>query len=455
MTAWILVCNPARFRIDDLRADNGELDSWTVRRYLNEMQEGDPFALWVSGPGGGVVALGELTGEPRWSGDERADHQYWVEPPGARDAVPLKVEKWLESPIPRAWFIDNEVFAGAGILSQPFAGNPHRLTNEQWNALTTRAEQAVASGLDSEIPTGDGWHLQPGDQIRRVELHDRYGGSRQGGISPSSQSKNVLFFTDASTGEQHGYDDVWESDDHFRYTGEGQNGDQVFAKGNKAIRDHLRDGRHLRLFIGSRGIVRYAGEWILDPNEPYSWGSAKSTNGGPKRKVIHFHLIRLGAAVTAPGVPVGSAYRVEDETTVPAPAAPSAPDPALVGRNLNMHRQLQNALAKEVQARGMKPLSPTPADPAFDIAWHDGDTLTVIEVKSLRPENESHQLRTGIGQLLDYVDQLSARAPRVRGVLWLERTPLEERWLGICERAGVVLAWPGADAKVWEQPQAL
>ncbi|WP_153461647.1 EVE domain-containing protein [Streptomyces kaniharaensis] len=450
MTAWVLVCNPARFRIDDLRADGGELDSWTVRRYLKEMQKGDLFALWVSGPAGGVVALGELTGEPYWCDSEKADHQYWAEPPGARDAVPLKVQKWLDSPIPRAWFRDHDVFAGAGILSQPFAGNPHRLTDDQWEALAARADHIVSSARGNEMPAGDDWHLQPGEEIRRVELHDRYGGSRQGGISPSLQSKNVLLFTDASTGEQHGYEDVWISDDHFRYTGEGQIGDQVFTKGNKAIRDHLQDGRCLRLFIGSRGTVRYAGEWILDPSEPYSWGRARSSNGGPERTVIHFHLIRVGAAVTAPGVPVGSAYRVEDETTVPAPAIPSAPDPALVGRNLSKHRQLQNALAEQVQARGMKPLSPTPADPAFDIAWHDGDTLTVTEVKSLRPENESHQLRTGIGQLLDYVDQLSARAPQVRGVLWLERTPLEERWLGICERAGVVLAWPGADARVWE-----
>ncbi|MFH8385455.1 EVE domain-containing protein [Kitasatospora sp. NPDC018058] len=450
MTAWVLVCNPTRFRLEDLRADGGELDSWTVRRYLNEIHKGDQFALWISGPDGGVVALGEFTGEPYWNDSEETDHQYWAEPPGPRHAVPLRVTQWLESPIPRTWFTDHEAFANAGILSQPFAGNPHRLTDEQWETLADRAAQTVPAELGGRMPADDEWHLQPGEEIRRVELHDRYGGSRQGGISPSVQSKNVLFFTDASTGEQHGYDDVWESDDHFRYTGEGQTGDQVFTKGNKAIRDHLKDGRSLRLFIGSRGTVRYAGEWILDPQEPYSWGRAKSTNGGPERKVIHFHLIRVGAAVTAPGVPVGSAYRVEDETTVPAPATPSAPDPALMGRNLTKHRQLQNQLAEQVRARGMEPLSPTPADPAFDIAWHDGDTLTVTEVKSLRPENESHQLRTGIGQLLDYVDQLSARATQVRGVLWLERTPLEERWLGICERAGVVLAWPGEDAKVWE-----
>lgn len=153
--------------------------------------------------------------------------------------------------------------------------------------------------------------------------------------------------------------------------------------------------------------------------------------------------------MTAPDVPVGTEYRVEDESTTLAPAVPRAPDLALMGETLSKHRRLQNGLAQQVRDRGLEPLSPMPTDPAFDLAWRDDDILTVTEVKSLRLENESHQLRTGLGQLLDYVDQLSARARQVRGVLWVERAPSEDRWLGICERAGVVLAWPGNDAKVW------
>ncbi|WP_202446644.1 hypothetical protein [Streptomyces sp. SID5468] len=448
MTAWVLICNPRKYRLQEMLDDDRELTSWSVGRHLHEMREGDPFALWVSGPRGGVVATGQLTGGPFWL-DEEGDDGYWTEAPGPRHVAPLNVEQWLKSSIPREWFSSHSAFAGATVLTQPFATNPHRLTDQQWEALAAEVEQAVTRTPEVQLPGNDDWDLRPGDEIRRVDLHTRYGGSRQGRISPSNTTNNVIFFTDPRTGEQHGYEDVWESEDRFRYTGEGQVGDQVFARGNKAIRDHLRDGRHLRLFIGSRGKVRYAGEWILDPNGPYSWGHAPSTEGGGDRKVIYFHMIRVGAAVTAPDVPVGTEYWVEDESTVPAPAVPSAPDPALMGEILSKHRQLQNALAQQVRDRGMKPLSPTPTDPAFDLAWQDGDTLTVTEVKSLRLQNESHQLRTGLGQLLDYVDQLSARAPQVRGVLWVERAPSEDRWLGICERAGVVLAWPGADRKAW------
>jgi hypothetical protein len=48
------------------------------------------------------------------------------------------------------------------------------------------------------------WAFAPGDTIERTELHCQFGGSRQSGISPSCRSLNVFFFSDKSSGEQHG-----------------------------------------------------------------------------------------------------------------------------------------------------------------------------------------------------------------------------------------------------------
>ena len=56
------------------------------------------------------------------------------------------------------------------------------------------------------------WDLKPGDPLRRGELHDRYGGGRQGGIAPCTRSPNVLIFTDRATGDEHGYHDQWHGD---------------------------------------------------------------------------------------------------------------------------------------------------------------------------------------------------------------------------------------------------
>jgi len=48
------------------------------------------------------------------------------------------------------------------------------------------------------------WNIEPGDRIRRRDVHARYGGGWQGGIAPSAQSPNVLIFSEAKSGQQHG-----------------------------------------------------------------------------------------------------------------------------------------------------------------------------------------------------------------------------------------------------------
>lgn len=52
-----------------------------------------------------------------------------------------------------------------------------------------------------------------------------------------------------------------DQDGIYEYTGEGQVGDQVMTRGNRAIRDHAENGKRLRLFQGARGEVRYLGEY--------------------------------------------------------------------------------------------------------------------------------------------------------------------------------------------------
>lgn len=135
------------------------------------------------------------------------------------------------------------------------------------------------------------WDVVPGAEIKRTELHERFGGPRQGGIAGSAQSPNVMLFTSESGGE-HGYVDGWADGGIFKYSGEGQKGDQTFSRGNKAVRDHALDGKALRLFEGTSGVVRYVGEFTLaDP--PFQTIKALETNGGPLRDVIVFNLKKV------------------------------------------------------------------------------------------------------------------------------------------------------------------
>lgn len=108
----------------------------------------------------------------------------------------------------------------------------------------------------------------------------------------------------------------------------------------------------------------------------------------------------------------------------------------------NQHRTLQNTLADLLTATGLHPLSPGVDTPPFDLAYNTGATTILVEVKSLNDDNESHQLRTGLGQVLYYTELLRPRVAEIRAVLFVERAPTETIWVDVCGRAGVVLAWP-------------
>jgi hypothetical protein len=164
------------------------------------------------------------------------------------------------------------------------------------------------------------WNLVPGDEIRRVELHDRYGGQRQGGIGPSRQSPNVMIFTDPDTGHQHGYLDRWEGG-VLHYTGEGQTGDQEMKAGNRQILNHLEDGRALRVFRGSTGVVTYDGEYVLDQSNPYYHQRAPQT-GDPKvmRQVIMFRLLPVGETATQDEQKLAEHRPISPETSMAATA---------------------------------------------------------------------------------------------------------------------------------------
>lgn len=103
--------------------------------------------------------------------------------------------------------------------------------------------------------------FEPGKVYRRREdIHEIYGGQRQGGISTPSTHPLVLLFT-GETGSQFGYKDDFRPDGTFWYTGEGQIGDMKMDRGNAAIRDHRANDKapHLFEYI-SRGRVRHIGE---------------------------------------------------------------------------------------------------------------------------------------------------------------------------------------------------
>ena len=95
---------------------------------------------------------------------------------------------------------------------------------------------------------------------RRKEIHEPFGGQRQSGIVTPKNVPGIFLFT-GHGGSAIGYQDIFQPDGSFRYTGQGQVGDMIMASGNSAIRDHATAGKDLLLFeqIKKGGLVRFLG----------------------------------------------------------------------------------------------------------------------------------------------------------------------------------------------------
>ena len=125
---------------------------------------------------------------------------------------------------------------------------------------------------------------------RQKDIHARFGGQQQGGISTPSEHPFVFIFT-GKAGEQHGYEDGWKDEGVFLYTGEGQEGDMQFVRGNLAIRDHTENGKEILLFqaLGKSQPVLFKGRFACN-----SWDRFQALDrNNQDRSAIRFHLVKL------------------------------------------------------------------------------------------------------------------------------------------------------------------
>jgi hypothetical protein len=135
---------------------------------------------------------------------------------------------------------------------------------------------------------------------RRDEIHARFGGQRQGGISTPSYHPFIFIFT-GEAGKSHGYSDFWESEEIFHYFGEGQIGAMEYKGGNRAIVRHQEDGKHLLLFqaMGKSRPYRFLGEMRFESS--YEKNDVPDTKGTPRKAIV----FRLRPVESDPPVQLG------------------------------------------------------------------------------------------------------------------------------------------------------
>lgn len=128
---------------------------------------------------------------------------------------------------------------------------------------------------------------------KRKEIHDQYGGNRQKGISCPKGASYIFIFSGKS-GEQYGYEDSWDENQVFSYTGEGHLGPMSFTFGNKELRDHIQNGKRVFLFTQEKKtFVQFDGElelidWEFFDGRDKSWTIRRS---------IRFFFKRVGSTV--------------------------------------------------------------------------------------------------------------------------------------------------------------
>ncbi|MDX6652601.1 MAG: hypothetical protein QOJ38_1382 [Solirubrobacterales bacterium] len=253
----------------------------------------------------------------------------------------------------------------------------------------------------------------PGTTMLRQEVHAKYGGRRQGGISPSAQTANVFAIT-APTGARYGYIYDGPGDDgYFHYTGEGQVGDQQMIQGNRAIRDHEAEGRDLHLFEAHGTELLNLGRFRY--HDHYS-GDAPEVGSDDQRKVIVFRLEEIEGEVPSVrrrvdrlGEPGVKELPVEQQLTERivieggrAPREAERREQKLVER-LVAHLESQDHDICRLQIRP----DGEPAPLFCDV--YDKTTGTLYEAKGSVARSA---IRMAIGQLADYQRMITPRPAR-------------------------------------------
>jgi hypothetical protein len=133
----------------------------------------------------------------------------------------------------------------------------------------------------------------PNQVYKRSLIHDEYGGNRQGGISPSAKVPFIFIFSGKS-GAQYGYKDGWDNKNVFSYTGEGQEGDMQFVKGNLALKEHKERGKRVFLFESDgTTFVKFVSEMEFFDADYFETPDKNGTN----RFGIRFFLNRIGVSI--------------------------------------------------------------------------------------------------------------------------------------------------------------
>lgn len=326
------------------------------------------------------------------------------------------------------------------------------LTDEQADAVRSQFSRPDRSGPPI-------WTLEPGDRVRRQEIHAAYKGSEQNGIVTLKTRSDILVFTSVASGSQFGYHvlEGLREDGSFSYTGEGQRGDQVFHRGNRALRDSGPDGRPIRLFLKDGTSAIYVGEFATG-NPTCSIDVIPDADGNPRKGII-FNLVPVNAdttllfprsVVASQTVAQVSPWTPPDKSDViVVNEAPQLPGGRVVSR---VEFALQSSFGEWIRTSGSLPerLTLTSDGTTIQPDLYVASRGWIVEAKK---SSGREYVRSAIGQVLDYV-HVAERANIVASpVILLPGRPTADV-VALLARLGIILATPADDGFELLEPLA-
>ncbi|MBK3634126.1 hypothetical protein JHN52_14435 [Streptomyces sp. MBT97] len=149
--------------------------------------------------------------------------------------------------------------------------------------------------------TPDRWIFTQGDFTSRAALHERYGGSRMSGITPTTKSTHVFLF-----GMQHAPGSGWRDDGFYYYAGAcGRSGSANWEShpANKAIETAWSRGRRLQILeapaVRRDRLWRFVDSFMLE--DIAGELTAAHHPGGPPARYPLFRLRSIDSVTHRPG----------------------------------------------------------------------------------------------------------------------------------------------------------
>ncbi|MEU6352174.1 hypothetical protein ABZ896_23045 [Streptomyces sp. NPDC047072] len=287
--------------------------------------------------------------------------------------------------------------------------------------------------------------LTPGTTIARPELHALLGGQPQGRISPSKTTPVIsLFTTPGAHDSQH---DGWTGA-HFHFQGEGQGGrEQLIKRGNRALAEHERSKRSLRLFVAAPGgLFRYLGAYRVDPDIPYVQVSLPVVGdpNQPPRSGYVFRLLPESGTPAPHGVPTAPRLNAEPVIRERDIALPFRPQPgAEHGRKLTTIEVAADRLLKDYGdhlrqlGRDVRRYHVTPARELLPLPVDLFD-LTANELIACSGSVARTHMLAAFGELIDMRRFFN---PTPRRVMLVPSEPRPDL-AGLCAANDITLVWP-------------